>query len=95
VRDPVIPRDGCTGEDMATQTSGQSLGRRATSGRTDRTTPAVFVRQIVAELRKVVWPTRKELLTYTAAALVFCAVMVAIVEGLDYGFTKLMFWFFG
>jgi preprotein translocase subunit SecE len=83
---------------MATQTSGQSLERPASSrraGRSDRTTPAVFVRQIVAELRKVVWPTRKELLTYTAAALVFCAVMVAIVEGLDYGFTKLMFWFFG
>jgi preprotein translocase subunit SecE len=82
---------------MATQTSGQNTGRRATSGRGkgDRTTPAVFVRQVVAELRKVVWPTRKELLTYTAAALVFCAFMVAIVEGLDYGFTKLMFWFFG
>jgi preprotein translocase subunit SecE len=83
---------------MATQTSGQSLGRRATSGRAgkgDRTTPSVFLRQVAAELRKVVWPTRKELVTYTAAALVFCAVLVAIVEGLDYGFTKLMFWFFG
>jgi preprotein translocase subunit SecE len=82
---------------MATQTSGQSLGRRATSGRADkgdRTTPAVFVRQVVAELRKVVWPTRRELVTYTVAALVFCAFMVALVEGLDLGFTKLMFWIF-
>jgi preprotein translocase subunit SecE len=25
-----------------------------------------FVREVVAELRKVIWPTRKELLTYTA-----------------------------
>ena len=83
---------------MATQTRGQSMERRAASGRaakTDRTTPAVFVRQIAAELRKVVWPTRRELLTYTVAALVFCAFMVAIVTTLDYGFTKLMFWFFG
>jgi preprotein translocase subunit SecE len=83
---------------MATQTRGQSTERRAGSGRagkTDRATPAVFVRQVAAELRKVVWPTREVLLTYTAAALVFCAFMVAIVTGLDYGFTKLMFWFFG
>jgi preprotein translocase subunit SecE len=82
---------------LATQTRGQSTERRGSSGRakTDRTTPAVFVRQVAAELRKVVWPTRQVLLTYTAAALVFCAFMVAIVTALDYGFTKLMFWIFG
>ena len=82
---------------MATQTRGQSAERRG-SGRTakrDRTTPALFTRQVVAELRKVIWPTRKELVTYTAVALVFVIVMSAIVLTLDYGFTKLMFWVFG
>ncbi len=58
-------------------------------------TPAVFLRQIVAELRKVIWPTRKELSTYTTVALVFILVMVAIVTSLDYGFTKLVFAVFG
>ncbi len=58
-------------------------------------TPAVFLRQIVAELRKVIWPTRKELTTYTTVALVFILVMVAIVTSLDYGFTKLVFAVFG
>ena len=53
------------------------------------------MRQIVAELRKVIWPTRKELVTYTTVALVFMLVMVAIVTGLDYGFTKLVFAVFG
>jgi preprotein translocase subunit SecE len=53
------------------------------------------VRQIVAELRKVIWPTRKELGTYTTVALVFILVMVAIVTSLDYGFTKLVFAVFG
>ncbi len=83
---------------MATQTRGQSAERRSGSGRAakrDRTTPAVFTRQVVAELRKVIWPTRKELVTYTAVALVFVIVMSAIVLTLDYGFTKLMFWMFG
>ncbi len=83
---------------MATQTRGQSAERRSGSGRAarrDRTTPALFTRQVAAELRKVIWPTRRELVTYTAVALVFVVVMSAIVLTLDYGFTKLMFWVFG
>jgi preprotein translocase subunit SecE len=83
---------------MATQTQGQGAERRSGSGRADRRdrmTPALFVRQIVAELRKVIWPTRNELVTYTVVALVFVIVMTAIVTSLDYGFTKLMFVLFG
>jgi preprotein translocase subunit SecE len=82
---------------MATQTRGQSAERRSGSGagKRDRTTPALFTRQVVAELRKVIWPTRNELVTYTAAALVFVVIMSTIVLTLDYGFTKLMFWVFG
>jgi len=82
---------------MATQTRGQSAERRSGSGaaaKRDRTTPALFVRQVVAELRKVIWPTRNELVTYTAAALVFVIIMSVIVLSLDWGFTKAMFWFF-
>lgn len=56
--------------------------------------PALFVRQVVAELRKVIWPTRNELVTYTAAALVFVIFMSVVVLSLDWGFTKGMFWFF-
>jgi preprotein translocase subunit SecE len=88
----------CTGEDMATQTRGQSAERRSGSGRAakqDRTTPALFTRQVASELRKVIWPTRNELATYTAVALVFIIFMSTIVLTLDYGFTKLMFWIFG
>ena len=83
---------------MATQTRGSAPEKRDKSGRpakAARTTPAVFLRQIVAELRKVIWPTRKELGTYTTVALVFILVMVAIVTSLDYAFTKLVFAVFG
>jgi preprotein translocase subunit SecE len=54
-----------------------------------------FVREVVAELRKVIWPTRKELGTYTLVVVVFVIVMLAIVGGLDYGFAKLVLWAFG
>src|SRR5713226_3414860 len=83
---------------LATQIRGTSAEKRDRPGRpakAARITPAVFVRQIVAELRKVIWPTRKELGTYTTVALVFVIVMVAIVTSLDYGFTKLVFAVFG
>jgi preprotein translocase subunit SecE len=82
---------------MATQTRG-SAANKSKPGRpakADRTTPALFVRQVVAELRKVIWPTRKELVTYTTVSLVFILVMVAIVTSLDYGFTKLVLLVFG
>jgi preprotein translocase subunit SecE len=42
-------------------------------------------RQIVAELRKVIWPTRKELVTYTIVTLVFSVIMIMIVFAVDYG----------
>jgi preprotein translocase subunit SecE len=83
---------------MATQTRGNAAEKAARPGRpakTARVTPAVFVRQVVAELRKVIWPTRKELGTYTLVALVFILIMTGIVTGLDYVFTKLVIAVFG
>ena len=83
---------------MATQTRGQSAERRSGSGaaaKRNRTSLALFIRQVAAELRKVIWPTRNELVTYTTVALVFVIFMSVIVLTLDYGFTKLMFWVFG
>lgn len=54
-----------------------------------------YYREIVAELRKVIYPTRSELVTYTVVVLVFVAAMVAIIAGLDYGFSKLDIAVFG
>lgn len=47
-----------------------------------------FFREVVAELRKVIWPTRKELVTYTAVVLVFVSFLVALISGLDIVFAK-------
>ncbi len=54
-----------------------------------------FFREVVAELRKVIWPTRKELVTYTAVVLVFVTFMVALVSGLDILFAKGVLTVFG
>lgn len=56
---------------------------------------ARFYREVVAELRKVIWPTRKEMVTYTTVVVVFVSIVVAIVAGLDYAFSKLVLQVFG
>jgi preprotein translocase subunit SecE len=54
-----------------------------------------FFRQVVAELRKVVRPTRTELITYTSVVLVFVSAVMAFVSVLDYGFGHLVLFVFG
>jgi preprotein translocase subunit SecE len=54
-----------------------------------------FFREVFGELRKVIWPTRRELLTYTGVVIVFVVVMTAIVAGLDYGLGKAILWALG
>jgi preprotein translocase subunit SecE len=58
------------------------------------TSPVTFYRQVIAELRKVVWPTRPQVVNYFWVVLVFVLVMMAIVAGLDYAFGKAAFWIF-
>jgi preprotein translocase subunit SecE len=75
------PKKTTTGKSVKSAKSGtidESLGL---FGRIAR-----FVREVVAELRKVNWPSRNELITYTLVVLIFVVVMMSIVAGLDYGF---------
>ncbi|WP_165372352.1 preprotein translocase subunit SecE [Nocardioides iriomotensis] len=72
---------------MSTSGGSQSRDRR--------TSPATFYRQVVAELRKVVWPTQEQLVTYFIVVLVFVAVVMTVVSLLDLGFGKLIFAVFG
>ena len=55
----------------------------------------LFYRQVISELAKVVWPTRKQLSTYTAVVLVFVAFVIAVVSVFDLVLTKVVFWVFG
>ena len=56
---------------------------------------ALFIRQVLGELRKVVTPTRKELFSYTGVVLAFVLVMMFLVSVLDFGFGTLVGWVFG
>jgi preprotein translocase subunit SecE len=57
--------------------------------------PTRFVRESISELRKVLWPSRHELVTYSIVVIIFVVIMVSIVAGLDIGFARLTLLLFG
>ncbi|KAF4407822.1 MULTISPECIES: preprotein translocase subunit SecE [Streptomyces] len=68
-------------------------GKRGKKGPLGRL--ALFYRQIVAELRKVVWPSRNQLTTYTTVVIIFVVIMIGLVTVMDYGFGEVVKYVFG
>ena len=64
------------------------VGRKRDGGPGRIRSISVFYKQVVAELRKVIWPGRQDLITYTTVVLVFVVVMTAIVALFDFGFSQ-------
>ena len=56
---------------------------------------ALFVRQVISELKRVVAPTRAEWVNYIWVVLGFVGVMMALTFFMDLGFTSLTSWVFG
>jgi len=56
----------------------------------ERTGARQFLKEVRQELKKVVWPTRQELVTYTVVVLVTVVVLTSLVFGLDVVFSKLV-----
>jgi preprotein translocase subunit SecE len=54
-----------------------------------------YLSQVVAEMRKVIWPNRKQMITYTSVVLAFLAFMVALIGLADFGLAKLVMLVFG
>lgn len=77
-------------EDVVANAKRESAARRNPFARI-----ALFIRQVIGELKKVVTPTRKELASFTAVVLVFVAIMMAIVWALDQVFSWLVVFVFG
>lgn len=83
----------------ASKTGGAKKAAKPKKSADSRANPFMFVynylKQVVAEMRKVIWPNRKQMLTYTSVVLAFLAFMVALVGLADFGLTKLVLLVFG
>lgn len=52
--------------------------------------PIIFLRQTQDELKKVVWPTRQEVVRLTAVVILVSLIVGMFLGGLDFVFTKVM-----
>lgn len=68
---------------MNRETPTPASSRSETSG-ARRSGPLAFLREVRTELRKVAWPTRSEVISYTIVVLVVTAALTTLVWGLDW-----------
>ena len=74
---------------------------RAKKKRADRAQPKKkkrtgflqYLREVRQELKKVAWPSREELTTYTIVVFAVTTVVTLFVFGLDWGFSKVILYF--
>lgn len=54
-----------------------------------------YLREVFGELRKVIWPTKNEMVTYSIVVILFLVFMITMIWALDIGFARLMLSIFG
>ncbi len=91
----LLQRQGALREDgTAARTERRAAVTKARPQQEERTKPAEFVREVRAELRKVAWPTRNEVVNYSIVVLITVAILTAVIAGLDYLFGSAVLWLF-
>jgi preprotein translocase subunit SecE len=81
--------------ESTTGTGEKNLGPESREGLSIFARIALFVREVISELKRVVAPSAEETRRYTIIVIVFVAVITAFVTGLDLGFGKLVALVFG
>ena len=72
--------------------------RRAPAGPSapprEKTSPKQFVGEVKAELRKVAWPTKREVVNSTIVVLIAVVIMTTLIFGFDYASSKFTLFLF-
>jgi preprotein translocase subunit SecE len=75
------------GEKRARPTPGSDVKR-------EKTGPRQFFSEVKSELKKVAWPTRKEVVNSTIVVLIAVVFMTALIFGFDYASSKFVLFLF-
>ena len=101
-RDDDVDTTGARGSDAAVPTGKAGRGDtsvtkrvrtdadNAEDSRVGRANPITYLVQVVEELRKTIWPTRNQMVTYTIVVFLFLIFMTALVTSVDFGAGKLV-----
>ncbi len=57
--------------------------------------PAVFLNQAYQELKRVTWPTRTEVINYSAVIIASVVVAAILISVVDFGLSRLVEWIAG
>ena len=92
----MMARQGAAGPDGAPAASDRRQQVAATRKpvKKEKTNPAVFLREVRGELRRVAWPTRAEVANYSTIVLFTLAILIALIFVLDYAFAKSVLFLF-
>jgi preprotein translocase subunit SecE len=81
-----IERDGTPRREAPTRAAPRPPEKRVKAGE--------YLRQVRAELRKVAWPTRKEVIHYSTIVFIALVILTALIFALDFAFGKGVIWLF-
>lgn len=82
-------------DDSASSATAATAGAAPRKVKKQRTSPRQFLREVRSELRKVAWPARKELISYSIVVLVSVSIITLYITGLDYVFGQAILRMFG
>ena len=87
----MMQRQGQVGADGAPAPQKRERPRPQPRPVKERTSPAEYFRQVRAELRKVAWPSRDEVVNYSVLVFVVLVILIALIFALDYVLAKFVF----
>jgi preprotein translocase subunit SecE len=90
----MMQRQGQVGADGAPVAQKRERPRPQQRPVDKRTSPTEFFTQVRAELRKVAWPSRQEVINYSVIVFIVLVVLIGLIFGLDYVFGKFVFFLF-
>jgi preprotein translocase subunit SecE len=90
----LMQRQGQVGADGAPVARRETQTRPASRPQRERVGAAEFTRQVRAELRKVAWPTRAEVINFSTIVFVALVLLTGLIFGLDYAFGKAVIYLF-
>ena len=92
----MMQRQGQLGEDGAPAVQTRQKPQRPAPRQTsrERTSALQFLRDVRAELRKVAWPSRNEVLNLSTVVLVTLILLISLIFVLDLAFAKAVLYLF-
>lgn len=90
----LMQRQGQIDRDGEPVRGSKTQSRPAPRAPKDRVGAREFLRQVRAELRKVAWPTRAEVIRFSVVVFITLVILTSMIFALDLVFAKAVIWLF-